>query len=128
MKCWFALLNSNRRVEVENKMVNHNLMLGIVVLFLVACTTNSQEKGTIVINNNSDYLLSDIEVRYISAKRVDVLGDLSSHTSYTYEIHYTDAEDSIDLNYTDHRQVNHSQNVEPYAGKYDKKRYVIDIN
>ena len=109
-------------------MLKYGVMLGVLALLLTAYTIHSQEKGIIIINNDSDYLLSDVKVKYTSAKRVDALGNIPAHTSYTYKIHYTDAEDSIDLHYTDHRQVNHSQNVEPYAGKYDKQRYTINLN
>ena len=113
-------------------MLKYRAILGMMALMLTACTANpqepNQEKGTIVINNDSDYLLSDVKVKYTSAKRVDVLGNLPAHTSYTYDIHYTDYEDSISIHYTDHEQRPHSITAVPYAGKYDKQRYVVTLN
>ena len=121
-------------------MLNHGAVFVVLTLLLTACSADpqqhsqepnqkpSQKKGTIVISNDSAYLLSDIEVRYSSAKRVDALGDLPAHTSYSYDIHYTDTEDSIHIHYIDHEQQPHSITVVPYAAKYDKQRYTINLN
>lgn len=112
----------------ENNMLKHSVVMGIMVLFLAACSVNPQEKGTIVFNNNSDYLLSDVKVKYTNNKRVDVLGDLPAHTSYTYKIHYTDSEDSITVHYIDHAQRKKSITAVGYAAKYDRQRYVVDMS
>ena len=109
-------------------MLKYGVMLGVLALLLTAYTIHSQEKGIIIINNDSDYLLSDVKVKYTSAKRVDALGNIPAHTSYTYKIHYTDAEDSIHIHYIDHEQQPHSITVVPYAAKYDKQRYTINLN
>lgn len=118
------MLCSNFR---QNKMLNYGVILGFMVLFLAACSINPQEKGTIVLNNKSDYLLSDIKVKYTNSKRVDVLGDLPAYTSYTYKIHYTDSEDSITVYYMDHEQRKKSLTPVGYAAKYDRQRYVLNI-
>ena len=109
-------------------MLKYGVMLGVLALLLTAYTIHSQEKGMIIINNDSDYLLSDVKVKYTSAKRVDALDNLPAHTSYTYDIHYTDYEDSINIYYTDHEQRPRSITAVLYAGKYDKQRYVVNIN
>ncbi|MGP5435121.1 hypothetical protein [Psychrobacter alimentarius] len=109
-------------------MLKYGVMLGVLALLLTAYTIHSQEKGIIIINNDSDYLLSDVKAKYTSAKRVDALGNLPAHTSYTYKIHYTDSEDSVSIHYTDHEQRTRSVTAVPYAGKYDKQRYVVNIN
>lgn len=98
-------------------MLKYGVMLGVLALLLTAYTIHSQEKGMIIINNDSDYLLSDVKVKYTSAKRVDALDNLPAHTSYTYDIHYTD-----------HEQRPRSITAVLYAGKYDKQRYVVNIN
>ena len=77
-------------------MLKYGVMLGVLALLLTAYTIHSQEKGMIIINNDSDYLLSDVKVKYTSAKRVDALDNLPAHTSYTYDIHYTDHEQRLD--------------------------------
>ncbi len=109
-------------------MLKYGVMLGVLALLLTAYTIYLQEQGIIIINNDSDYLLSDVKVKYTSAKRVDALGNLPAHTSYTYKIHYTDYEDSISIHYTDHEQRPHSITAVGYAAKYDKQRYVVNIN
>ncbi|MEN6670377.1 hypothetical protein AAJP47_08380 [Psychrobacter sp. B38] len=107
-----------------------SVTLGIIFLFLAACTANLQEqkKGIIVINNNSAYRLSDVKIIYESANSMDMLGGLSAHTTYEYEIQYSDFEDSITIYYTDHVQRPRSINAVPYAGKYDKQHYVVNLN
>lgn len=109
-------------------MLKYGVILCIMALFLAACSVNPQEKGTIVFNNNSDYLLSDVKVKYTNQERVDFLGDFPAHTSYTYKIHYTDSEDSITMHYLDHAQRKQSITAVGYAAKYDRQRYVVDIS
>ena len=94
---------------------------------LVSCTPFKQEKGIITINNTSAHPVSDVSIHYKSAQRIDTIGDIPSHASYQYPIHYTDAEDSLDIRYTDHNDVTHAQNVVSYAAKYDKEDYTVTI-
>ena len=108
-------------------MFDYRIGFATMVLLLVACTESPQEKGTIVINNNSDHPISDVKAVYTSAKRVDMLGNLPAHTAYTYEIQYTELEDSITINYTDYAKKTHSTTGAAYAAHYDKQRYVVDI-
>ena len=103
-------------------------LIALMTIPLLACSTAKQEKGTIVINNNSSVLISDVSVDYTSAKKSVPIGELAPHASTTYEIEYSDAEDSIVIHYTDAQHNKYTQTAVPYAAKYDKQRYVVDIN
>lgn len=102
-------------------------LIALMTIPLLACSTAKQEKGTIVINNNSAVLISDVSVEYTSAKKVVSIGELAPHASTTYKIDYSDAEDTIVIHYTDAQHNKYTQTVVPYAAKYDKQRYVIEI-
>ena len=103
-------------------------LIALMTLSLLACSTAKQEKGTIVINNNSSAPITEISVEYISAKKRVPIGELAPHASTTYKIDYSDAEDSIVIHYTDAQHNKYTQTAVPYAAKYDKQRYVVDIN
>lgn len=103
-------------------------LIGLMTLSLLACSTAKQDKGTIVINNNSSAPITDISVEYTSAKKVVPISDLASHASTTYKIDYADAEDAIVIHYTDAQHNKYTQTAVPYAAKYDKQRYVVGIN
>ena len=107
--------------------MNKSFLLVLISVFLISCTSFESDKGKIIINNKSPYLVSDVTIEYESAGKVDSIGDIASNSSYKYTIQYTDAEDSININYTDRNKKKHSANVVPYAGKYDKQKYQFDI-
>ncbi len=107
--------------------MNKGFLLVLISVFLISCTPYESDKGKIIINNKSPYLVSDVNIEYKSAGKIDPIGDIASNSSYKYTIQYTDAEDSININYTDSNKKRHSANVVPYAGKYDKQKYQFDI-
>lgn len=107
--------------------MNKSFLLFLVSFFLISCTPFEQDKGKIIINNKSPYLISDVNIEYEGAGKIDLIGDITSNSSYKYTIQYTDAEDSININYIDRNKKKHSANVVPYAGKYDKQKYQFDI-
>lgn len=102
-------------------------LIGVMTLSLLACSTAQQEKGTIVINNNSSAPITDISVEYASAKKSVPIGELAPHASTTYKIEYSDAEDTIVIHYTDAQHNKYTQTAVPYAAKYDQQRYVVTI-
>ena len=106
--------------------MNKYFLLLISLLF-ISCTFMDKDKGNITINNTSAYPVSDVSIHYKNAGRVDIIGDLPAHSSYTYAIKYTDAEDSIDIHYVDHSNKAQAENVVAYAAKYDKANYTFNI-
>lgn len=102
-------------------------LITLMTLSLLACSTAKQEKGTIVINNNSSAPITEISVEYISAKKSVPIGELAPHASTTYKIDYSDVEDSIVIHYNDAQHNKYTQSAVPYAAKYDQQRYVVTI-
>ena len=102
-------------------------LLILIGIFLISCTPFESDKGKIIINNKSPYLITDVNIEYEAAGKIDSIGNIASNSSYKYTIQYTDAEDSININYIDRHKKKHSANVVPYAGKYDKQKYQFDI-
>ena len=106
---------------------NKNVLIGLMSILLISCSYFEKDKGKIIINNESPYLISDVRVKYTSSERVDLIGDLPSNSSYRYAIQYTSYEDSISINYTDKNKKTYSRSAVPYAASYDKKRYTFTI-
>lgn len=106
---------------------NKSVLIGLMSVLLMSCTSFEQNKGEIVINNQSLYLVSEVSVKYKSSERVDSIGDIAPNSIYTYTLEYSDSEESVYINYTDKDKVIHSDNVVPYGGKYDKKKYTFNI-
>lgn len=96
-------------------------------VLLMSCTSFEQNKGEIIINNQSPYPVSEVSVKYESSEREDLIGDIAPNSIYTYTLEYSNSEDSVYVNYTDKDKVIHSDNVVPYGGKYDKKTYTFNI-
>ena len=96
-------------------------------MFLISCTYFKQNKGEIIINNQTPYPVSEVSVKYKSSERVDLIGVIAPNSIYTYTLEYSDSEESVYVNYTDKDKVIHSDNVVPYGGKYDKKTYTFNI-
>lgn len=106
---------------------NKNILIGLIIVLLTSCSYFENDKGKIIIKNESPYLISNVSIKYISSKRVDMIGDLPANSSYSYAIQYTSYEDSIYINYTDKDKKIYSQNIVPYAASYNKERYIFNI-
>jgi len=106
---------------------NKSVLIGLMSLLLISCTSFEQNKGEIIINNQSPYPVSEVSIEYKSSKRVDLIGGIAPNSIYTYTLEYYNSEDSVYVNYTDKDKVIHSDNVVPYGGKYDKKTYTFNI-
>lgn len=107
--------------------VNKRVFIGLMSILLASCSFFDRDKGKIIVNNISPYPVSDVSFKYTSSKRVDVIGDLPAALSYKYTLNYADHEDSVYISYIDKDKKNHTENVVPYGGKYDKKKYVFTI-
>ena len=107
--------------------MNKFFLFVLMTVFLRSSTPFELDKGKIIINNKSPYLVSDVNIEYRIAGKVDPIGDIASNSSYKYTIQYTNNEVSININYTDSNRKKHSANVVPYAGKYDIQKYQFDI-
>lgn len=107
--------------------VNKKILIGMMSMLLVSCSFFDKDRGKIIVNNTSPYLVSDVSFKYTSSKRVDVIGDLPANSSYRYTLNYADHEDSVSISYTDKDKKIHTENVVAYGGKYDKKKYVFTI-
>lgn len=107
--------------------MNKSFLLVQISIFLISCAPFESDKGKIIINNKSPYLITDVNIEYEAAGKIDSIGNIASNSSYKYTIQYTDAEDSININYIDRHKKKHSANVVPYAAKYDKQKYQFDI-
>ena len=122
------MVKNKSSFKTKLAMVMNNVFLFILItVFFKASTPFELDKGKIIINNKSPYLVSDVNIEYRIAGKVDTIGDIASNSSYKYNIQYTNAEVSININYTDSNKKKHSANVVPYAGKYDKQKYQFDI-
>ena len=107
--------------------MNKSFLLVLISIFLISCAPFESDKGKIIINNKSPYLITDVNIEYEAAGKIDSIGNIASNSSYKYTIQYTDAEDTININYIDRHKKKHSANVVPYAAKYDKQKYQFDI-
>ena len=121
-----AVVLVNRKSE-RNMVFNKNVLIGLMSMLLISCSYFEKDKGKIIINNESAYLISDVRVKYTSSKRVDLIGDLPPNSSYRYAIQYTSYEDSISIDYTDQDKNTYSRDAVPYAASYDKERYTFTI-
>ncbi|GAA0311275.1 hypothetical protein GCM10009129_05760 [Psychrobacter aestuarii] len=99
----------------------------LISALLISCTSMNEDKGKITINNTSASPVSDVRIEYKNAGRVDAIGDLPAHSTYTYAITYTDAEDSLYIHYIDSHNQAHAKNVVAYAAKYDKEHHTFTI-
>lgn len=106
---------------------NKGILLGVVSIFIVACSPMEKDNGTITVNNKTDSPVYNVNFKYKTSKRVDVIGDLAPNASYKYQIHYSDTEDSISINYTNKDKKLHSESVVAYSAKYDKENLIFDI-
>ena len=106
---------------------NKGILLGVVSIFIVACSPMENDNGTITVNNKTDSPVYNVNFKYKTSKRVDVIGDLAPNASYKYQIQYSDTEDSISINYTDKDKKLHSESVVAYSAKYDKENLIFDI-
>ena len=104
---------------------NKNILIGLTSVLLISCSYFEKDKGKIIINNETPYLVSNVSIKYTSSKRVDLIGDLPANSSYSYAIQYTSYEDSISINYND--KNTYSKNIVPYVASYDKERYTFNI-
>ena len=104
-----------------------SVLIGLMSMLLMSYTSFEQNKGKIIINNQSPYPVSEVSVKYKSSERVDLIGDIAPNSMYTYTLEYSDSEESVYVNYTDKDKVIHSDNVVSYGGKYDKKTYTFNI-
>ena len=104
-----------------------SVLICLTSVLLMSCTSFEQNKGEIIINNQSPYPVSEVSIEYKSSERVDLIGDIAPNSIYTYTLEYSNSEDSVYVNYTDKDKVIHSDNVVPYGGKYDKKTYTFNI-
>lgn len=102
-------------------------LVTLIAVCAISCTPFEQDKGKIVINNQSPDLISAVSIEYNSSQKVDLIGDIPANASYRYTLEYSDTEDSVDINYTDKASITHSENVVPYGGKYDEQTYTINI-
>ena len=82
-----AVVLVNRKSE-RNMVFNKNVLIGLMSMLLISCSYFEKDKGKIIINNESPYLISDVRVKYTSSKRVDLIGDLPPNSSYRYAIQY----------------------------------------
>ena len=106
---------------------NKNILITLMSVLLISCSYFEKDKGKIIINNETPDVMSDVRVKYTSAKRVDLIGDLPPNSSYRYAVQYTSYEDSIFISYTDKNKKTYSRMAVPYAAAYDKERYTFDI-
>ncbi|MGP9689761.1 hypothetical protein ACT3TH_11430 [Psychrobacter sp. AOP22-C1-C5] len=106
---------------------NKKALVGVMSIFLASCSFFDRDRGKIIVNNISPHTVSDVSFKYTSSKRVDVIGDLPANSSYRYTLNYADHEDSVYISYIDKNKKKHTENVVPYGGKYDKKKYVFTI-
>ena len=106
---------------------NKNILIGLTSVLLISCSYFEKDKGKIIINNETPYLVSNVSIKYTSSKRVDLIGDLPANSSYSYAIQYTSYEDSISINYTDDNKKTYSKKIVPYVASYDKERYTFNI-
>lgn len=106
---------------------NKNILIGLINVLLISCSYFEKDKGKIIINNKSPYLISNVSIKYTSSKRVDLIGDLPANSSYSYTIQYTNYEDSISISYTDKDKKAYFKNIVPYAASYDKECYTFNI-
>lgn len=120
------MVSVNRKSE-RDMVFNNNVLIGLMSILLISCSYFEKDKGKIIINNESPYLLSDVRIKYTSSKRMDLIGDLPPNSSYSYAIQYTSYEDSISIDYTDQNKKTYSRSAVPYAAAYDKERYTFDI-
>ena len=107
--------------------VNKKVFIGLMSILLASCSFFDRDKGKIIVNNISPYPVSDVSFKYTSSKRVDVIGDLPTNSFYRYTLNYANHEDSVYISYIDKDKRSHTENVVPYGGKYDKKKYVFTI-
>ena len=105
---------------------NKNILIGLTSVLLISCSYFEKDKGKIIINNETPYLVSNVSIKYTSSKRVDLIGDLPANSSYSYAIQYTSYEDSISINYTDNNKT-YSKNIVPYVASYDKEHHTFNI-
>ena len=105
---------------------NKNILIGLTSVLLISCSYFEKNKGKIIINNETPYLVSNVSIKYTSSKRVDRIGDLPANSSYSYDIQYTSYEDSISINYTDNNKT-YSKKIVPYVASYDKERHTFNI-
>lgn len=106
---------------------SRNTLIGLISVLLISCSYFEKDKGKIIINNESPYLVSNVSIKYTSSKRADLIGDLPAKSSYSYAIRYTGYEDSISINYIDKDKKAYFKNIVPYAVSYDKEHYTINI-
>ena len=96
-------------------------------VLLISCSYFEKNKGKIIMNNETPYLISDVHIKYTISKRVDLIGGLPPNSSYSYAIRYTNYEYSIFINCTDKNKKTYSRSAVPYAASYDKERYTFDV-
>jgi hypothetical protein len=65
---------------------NKGILLGVVSIFIVACSPMEKDNGTITVNNKTDSPVYNVNFKYKTSKRVDVIGDLAPNASYKYQI------------------------------------------
>ena len=100
------------------------IFLSVASIFIIACSPIEKDHGIISVNNKTDKPVYNVNFKYTHSKRIDFIGDLEPNASYQYEIHYSDTEDSISINYTDKDKKNYSESVVAYSAKYDKENII----
>ena len=63
---------------------NKSVLMILMSMLLISCSYFEKDKGKIIINNESPYLVSDVRIKYTTSKRVDLVGDLPPNSSYSY--------------------------------------------
>ncbi len=88
----------------------------------------TEKNRYISIKNQTNDPITNLKITYISAQKTYSLGTLYPYSEYKYAINYEHHnEDSIKLSYLDKSYNKITQEVAPYAAKYDKKNYEIII-
>lgn len=113
-------------MTIKNIFKTLTLCSSAVLLF--SCKPMAGQKGVITIENNSPHAVSNVTATYVSSKKADLIGHLQAADTIHYKIKYSDAEDSINISYLDSEQKLHTLLAAPYAAKYDKRHYKVQIN
>ena len=100
-------------------------VLALSGLLLVGC--GKDEKGFIVIKNETDSPLTNVTIHYASPKVDEVVGTINPKSSYKYPLNYTYNETAIDLIYIDKNQKITTKTVVGYSAKYDKENVEVVI-
>lgn len=114
---------NNIKIKNSFKMVT----LCSTAIFLLSCKPIGGQKGVITIENHSPNAVSDVTANYVSSKRADFIGHIQAAGTLHYKIKYSDAENAINISYLDDEQKRRTILAVPYAAKYDKRHYKVQI-